>query len=461
MKVEGYTKPFTKTITIAAETRKPYLGISSTKATVNTAYGSKTAYFYLYGEEFESVPTVTVAPEGAATPLVEYNGEFDQYVISLTSVTGKKATATISVKDEFWAAPITFKVTLNVNNKLPTAKAATGTLLLNTAYPEQDANTRVVLNTNDVYLSGEPVELTPSDKKAAAKTEAAKLEVVYEDYEITARIRTPEDPETPISIKPGTYSFTFTPKLSSDTEGTEGAALKPITVKVKVAGKAAVTATVSAKGKLDAIQREATSIIYTLTKLDSVMGDVSDVAVTGADAGLFDVELLGWNAKSQPMVELTLKPDVAVSTKAKYKIALEFEIDGEIKATTKTLTVKVTQSKVKATLTPKSTTLFQSERTTERPALYYLYLNSPYSAQIERVELSKKTPLAFWKSLGANAEVKWEPDDDWGVNIEITVKDPSKVVNGKSYKVLLDVYPVGCATNAKPTTVTATVVIKK
>ena len=454
--VEGYTQPFTKKITVAAETAKPNIQLSAKSATVNTAYGSKTAYFTLYGEPFSGEPEIVITPEGAATyePMEPYTEEgFAAYTYAITSVTGKKAVATITIRDADWADALTFKFTLNVNGKLPTAKAETGTLMLNGAYPDQSAYTSITLNTADVSLRRDGIEVTATGK-AAVLEQAAKLEVTYAFGGVIARIKDPND-----LPKAGTYSYKLTPVLADEA----GTALKPVTVKVKVVNAGKVTATVTAKGKLDAVQRDSTAVIYTLTKIDNVMGEVTGVTLTGADADKFEAVPYGYNSKGQPQVMLTLKPGAAVSTKAKYKIALEFILDDnvELKAVTKTLTVKVGQSKLKISAVPKSATLFQGEDTLTAPAEYTLTLTSPAGARIERVELSAKTPLAFWKSLGTNAQIRWTPQSDGTVKVEIAVKDPSKVVNGKSYKVLLDVYTAGCATNVKPVTVTVSMTIKK
>ena len=43
----------------------------------------------------------------------------------------------------------------------------------------------------------------------------------------------------------------------------------------------------------------------------------------------------------------------------------------------------------------------------------------------------------------------------------MTVKDPSKVVNGKTYSVILDVYVAGAAENAQKTSVTVSMIVKK
>ena len=89
-------------------------------------------------------------------------------------------------------------------------------------------------------------------------------------------------------------------------------------------------------------------------------------------------------------------------------------------------------------------------------------MTAPVGAEIDRVELGSKTPLDFLKSmLVSEANVEWEPQADGTVVVRITVKDPSKVVNGKSYKVPLDVYLVGHAEGAKPVTLNVTITVKK
>jgi len=454
VEVEGFDKLFTKKITVKAETVKPYIRLSGKSFTVNTAYGEKAVMFDFVGELPESEPNITVSPVGAA------NVSYSDGTFTVTEI-AKKATATITVQDPNWTAPMTFKVTLNVNGKLPVAKPAVGTLLLNAAeaYHDLTASTRLTLNTNDVGLIGDFTELTPTGK-AAAVAQAEKLLVAYQDGEITASIR--DSGNLPA---PGTYSFQFTPKVYNPNSG-EPIDLKPVTVKVKVSDNPVVTATVKAKGKLDAVQRDDSWITYTVTKLDNLSGDIIGAEVIGPDAGLFDVWF--WYGAGLGGADLTLKPDVPVSTKASYKIALEFTVEsadgGTFTARTKTLTVKVTQSKLKLAVYPKTATLFQGQDTT-KPAEFELVLDAPWAAQIKDVKLNTtKTPLPFQRSLGRNAVVTWEPDAEYGGYygvVKITVKDPSKVVNGKSYKVVLDVIPEGCATNVKPTSVTVTVKVKK
>ncbi|MBR6114350.1 MAG: InlB B-repeat-containing protein, partial [Oscillospiraceae bacterium] len=445
---DEFTHPFTmKNFSVAAATIKPNLKLSGTSFTVNTAYGENTVSFHFLGEDIPADDEVTCVFNPDTATLEYSGGEF-----TMKANANKKTVGTITVNKEGWAAPLTFKVTLNVNKNLPTAKVLTGTLLLNAQYSGQTASTRVALNTTDVKLSDETRELTATGKKAAALAEAAKLLVVYQDGEITASIR--DGSNLP---KAGTYSFQLIPTLEN------GTSLKAVTVKVKVANNAAVTATVTAAGKLDAVRRDSTAITYTLTKLDSVIGEITDVQLTGANAELFDVELIDEPAKGLAQARLTLKDDVTVSTKASYKIALEFEIDGEIKATTKALAVKVTQSKAKVAVTPKTSTLFQSDKTAEAPAEYTLTLTAPAGARIEQVKLSDKTPVAFWRSLGnkTTAIVSWSPNGDGTVNVQITVKDPSKLVNGKTYSVVLDVLMEGQAENAAPVSVTVNMIVKK
>ena len=220
----------------------------------------------------------------------------------------------------------------------------------------------------------------------------------------------------------------------------------------------AITPTIKASGKLDAVRRDETAITYTVTKLSNIAEGVADITLTGPNADLFDLE---YDVMDENKAVLTLKEGAEVSTKASYKIQLAVRVSGiEQPVLSKVLTVKVTQSKLKLTAVPKTATLFQGQDTTQ-PAEFTLTLTSPAGANIEKVALSSKTPLAFWNSLGKNAVVTWEPQKDGTVLVQITVKDPSKVVNGKSYKVVLDVTAEGNATNVKPTAVTLTVKIKK
>ena len=217
-----------------------------------------------------------------------------------------------------------------------------------------------------------------------------------------------------------------------------------------------------ASGKLDAVRRDDTFILYTVTALDSVVGEITGVTVTGANADLFEAELVDEPAKGLAQVRLTLKADAKVSTKAKYKIALEFTVEGGITAVTKTLTVKVTQSKLKFSTVPKSSVLFQGERTTEAPAVYTVTLTAPAGARIESIDLSTKTPAAFWRSLGTNAHIDVTFNEDHtSAVVTVTVIDPSKVVNGKTYNVILDVRVEGQATNTAAAKLTVKTTVKK
>ena len=71
--------------------------------------------------------------------------------------------------------------------------------------------------------------------------------------------------------------------------------------------------------------------------------------------------------------------------------------------------------------------------------------------------------LPIWRSLGnkTTAIVSWSPNGDGTVNVQITVKDPSKLVNGKTYSVVLDVLMEGQAENAAPVSVTVNMIVKK
>ncbi len=432
--VDGYTYSFTKTITVGTESKKADLALSAKAFTINKAYGEQTVRFSFVGEIPTAEPDVTVKPAGAAN--VSYSGgEF-----TVTDIV-KTATLTIKVQEEAWTAPMSFTAKITVNSKAPTVKMAPATLLLNAAYPNVPAEAAVTLSGADAKLKADEQILSAADDK---------LLVTYAAGEITAKIKNPND--LPAAK---TYKYTWTPALEDGTE------LKPVTVSVKVVNTATVTPTISASGKLDAVRRNDTAITYTVTKMSNVAARVEDVILSGTDQNLFELEYVDEPAKGLAQAVLTLKEGADVSTKASYRIRLAVKLEGvDAPVLSKDITVKVTQSKLTLSVVPKSATMFQGQDV-RRPAEFTLTLTAPAGAKIESVALSQKTPLAFWKSLGSNAVVNWMPQADGTVLAQISVKDPSKVVNGKSYKVVLDVTAEGNATNVKPTAVTVTVKVMK
>ena len=201
--------------------------------------------------------------------------------------------ATRFVAAGFSSAGLSLSLKLTVNRKLSTAKLSKATLTLNAAYPAITDSAIVTASNANEHLDGSLTNLV------CRTAHAEKLKINYRNGVVTGSIRD-------TTVKPGTYKFTFTPRLQNTVDDSgnvvRGAELKPLTVTVKVINTDQLGATVSAAGKLDAVRRETSSILYTVTKLNNVVGSVTDIRLSGEiglDEGLFTLDYVpqpssGW-----------------------------------------------------------------------------------------------------------------------------------------------------------------------
>ncbi len=469
----GYRdRSYTGTLKVATTSEKANVVLTQSNFSINCKQQNKSVSFYLRDMESDDPDTPFVVDDGAArrwkiesiSPASAARLECINDIFRLTSLTDKSATVIFSVSDESWTAPLTFTVKLTVNKKLSTAQLSKTTLLLNAAYPAVTDSASLTTGNQNEVLSDRYRQLRSNTPHSE------KLWVTYENGQVSARIRD-------TTVKPGSYKFVFTPTLD------DGTVLKAVTVTVKVVNTLNLTATVKSSGKLDAIQRDTGAITYTVQKIANLSDEVVDIQLwneDGLDNELFRLEMVENEAGDSAQAKLTLKPEASVSTKNTYKIRLAVYLkSANVPIITPVQKVKVAQSALKVAITPKTAVLFQGQ-SVERAATFRLSLSSPTEAKIADVRLSSKTPLAFWKSLGTNGNIEWLPDeltDDYGNvitdengnsiasglggEIHVTAKDPGKLVAGKSYSVLLEVYPVGAVSNSKPTTVSVTVKVQK
>ena len=201
----GYNIPVTKTLTIGTVNTAPKLKRNPTSSTLNTALNSDwSVETILSGADGESLYAYTDTP-GVDVAL---SGN----VLTLTLTEAKNVSANVYVQDDNWTKPVKLTHRVTVTNRLPTLRAAAGTLKLNSWFPSETASTGMILSQGNVSLTD--VELTPAAREGtAARAESDKLNVYYdaESGEIVAEIADP-------GIKNGTYSFACTGVLESGTE---------------------------------------------------------------------------------------------------------------------------------------------------------------------------------------------------------------------------------------------------
>ena len=201
----GYNIPVTKTLTIGTVNTAPKLKRNPTSSTLNTALNSDwSVETILSGADGESLYAYTDTP-GVDVAL---SGN----VLTLTLTEAKNVSANVYVQDDNWTKPVKLTHRVTVTNRLPTLRAAAGTLKLNSWFPSETASTGMILSQGNVSLTD--VELTPAAREGtAARAESDKLNVYYDadSGEIVAEIADP-------GIKNGTYSFACTGILESGTE---------------------------------------------------------------------------------------------------------------------------------------------------------------------------------------------------------------------------------------------------
>lgn len=201
----GYNIPVTRALTIGTVNTAPKLKRNPTSSTLNTALNSDwSVETVLSGADGESLYAYTDTP-GVDVAL---SGN----VLTLTLTEAKNVSANVYVQDDNWTKPVKLTHRVTVTNRLPTLRAAAGTLKLNSWFPSETASTGMILSQGNVSLTD--VELTPAAREGtAARAESDKLNVYYDadSGEIVAEIADP-------GIKNGTYSFACTGILESGTE---------------------------------------------------------------------------------------------------------------------------------------------------------------------------------------------------------------------------------------------------
>ena len=201
----GYNIPVTRALTIGTVNTAPKLKLNPTSSTLNTALNSDwSVETVLSGADGESLYAYTDTP-GVDVAL---SGN----VLTLTLTEAKNVSANVYVQDDNWTKPVKLTHRVTVTNRLPTLRAAAGTLKLNSRFPSETASTGMILSQGNVTLTD--VELTPAAREGtAARAESDKLNVYYDadSGEIVAEI-------ADSGIKNGTYSFACTGILESGTE---------------------------------------------------------------------------------------------------------------------------------------------------------------------------------------------------------------------------------------------------
>ena len=318
------------------------------------------------------------------------------------------------------------KLTVQVEEKIPTVKLSSSTVKLNKSLAGKETATVKVSVSNPEHYHLQYFASLPEG-------------VTYEQTTGELRILLTEN-----TMNGGTFQLNGM-KLWMDGLCPSAELDKPLTLKIQTYDKAPAFK-LSAKGKLDVLNPDS-EIVYT-PKLTNCLGAPAAVELTGDNADLFHVSL-----DSKGKIHLTLaKSGENYSTKTTYKVTPVLTACGQ-KITGAVLSVKVTQSAFKLAKLPNRTVFTtQSTNLTQK-----FTVASPAGAKMAGVMLNAKTTAALREAVRTAGGIRFDTKSGM-----ITVPSGAftNLKPGK-YTLILDVKPENAASDTKPIQAQFTLTVRK
>lgn len=435
--IQDYTwrHPVKLTHKITVTDKAPTVKLSSTKLTLNRFFPAVAAptdvtlsqeNLKVTGVRFENVPEeLSLRYEQPASRILAYsknaqtmpkNGKYTiTYYAQLAADSGK-------------VYEIPGKLTVQVEDKLPTVKLSASTVKLNRSLAGKETATVKIIVSDPEHYSFIHFDKLPKG-----------VEHDWHTNELVVTL-------TENTINGGTFQLKGMVLRMRGYYGYHSTVLdKNLTLKIQTYDKDP-SFKLSAKGKLDVLN-PASEIVYT-PKLTNCLGAPTAVELTGENAGLFNVSL-----DSEGKIHLTLaKSGKHYSTKTAYKVTPVLTACGQ-KITGADLSVKVTQSAFKLAKLPNRTVF-----TTQTTALMQqLVVAGPAGAKIGSVTLNAKTTAALREAVETAGGIGFDAQSGM-----ITV--PSGAFTNLKpgrYTLILDVTPANTVLDTKPTQAKLTLTVRK
>ena len=318
------------------------------------------------------------------------------------------------------------KLTVQVEEKIPTVKLSSSTVKLNKSLAGKETATIKVSVSDPEHYHLQYFASMPEGVNYDSKT-----------GELTVTL-------TESTMNGGTFQLNGM-KLWMDGLAPSAELDMPLTLKIQTYDKDP-SFKLSAKGKLDVLN-PASEIVYT-PKLTNCLNAPTAVELIGDNAELFHVSL-----DSEGKIHLTLaKSGEHYSTKTAYKVTPVLTACGQ-KITGAALSVKVTQSAFKLAKLPNRTVF-----TTQTTALMQqLVVAGPAGAKIGSVTLNDKTTAALREAVETAGGIGFDAQSGM-----ITVPSGAftNLKPGK-YTLILDVTPANTVPGIKPTQAKLTLTVRK
>lgn len=481
---KGYKSSFTKSFTVSTANTKPAIVLSMKSDTLYPLAGYGASCLSLTDKATKEAIQISEAryvqdkkkkvfieiPESEDT--LEQKVKYNTFKIShegnngclffalISENLGKTDKFALQVKESNWRDYVDISYSIKADKSAaPKLKLGNATITLNKngdVYDYQQVKTGLSLSgcSNILNSDNTNVWFTGKDTKSknALRIQGSLVLEYWNDRGcVVAKLNNNK-------LDKGTYKY----DVWVECEEYNYKASVPLTIKV-VDVSADKCISVSAKGSIDVLQRDATSIAYT-PKLKNITGKAEDGWLSGQNAELFETEFNQEDGK----LYVRAREGFIYSTKASYKVKAVFWVQTEdyhgFEMESKELTIKVKQGKPKITVSSSIDTLYR--QIGNEVEINISALLGSKDVVIEEVTLVNYTDDLRLSDYEAGRDeegnpyyMAYNPDTK---SVRLTTTDISKSIlkSGKKWSVKLAVRYRDKAGNEKDTQVTYKVVVK-
>lgn len=456
---KGYSDPYYITVKVATENKKPSLSVESLTVCPGMMQGKVNVVDSKTKEKIalDSKPTMSKPVNGMTEPTVNTDGS-----MNISYEGSKNASYAVEVRQQGWTQSVTAK------GKITYVKAPEQ-LSLTLGQKQLTLNTAVKTNTlgaNSISVplsvSGNSARITALDFDGTARKlidgEVVKgnligKDVLYCKFDANKQvIKLGLNGDSKSSFKTGSYKLDLYATIAI---GDRSIKIKKATLTIKVVDEKAAKVTLSSpKGKINLIERDTTSIIYT-PKVSGIESTIKDVWVTGGDNDVSRKFFTAAYNTADKKVEIKAKPNVeGMSSKSTYTVKLLVTLENGYRIET-SVKIKPVNNLPKIVLSPSAGNLYRMNENKFVTTLSFK--NSDLSVnRISSITLDTSSPNAenFSLSTGKNSDNTFDGTLRFALG-----GDKLKIKKGK-YKLKCLVYFKDADVDAKPTTVNVVITVK-
>ncbi len=476
---ENWTQPVKITHKVSVDTKVPTVKLGSTTLKLSNVFVNQTAEttvalnqgnmditFFDNDNKFTTTAKVGTPAhtEGSKINVVYVGGKITASIQPGETVKAGTYTYTgvpyVLNAGEAVALKNAVKVKVKVSATAPRATLSPSTVKLNT-YLTGNETAEVAVNMKDTTGYGVKV-IGFNEFDNWTDYEDANVRMSYDSGKLYI---------TSLTDTVGEYDYTLTPK-ATDNAGSD-ASLSSVKLTVQTYNSEKLAVAQSGKGKLDAINPDS-EVVYTIGKITNAMGKVTKVELVGADSDKFVVgtyvdgefveNALGEDAKGKQTFSLKMKDGVQYSTKPSYNVKFAYEVCGKkvLSPTDKDKKIKVNVSQSALKITAPRNLIYYMAQGDGVPMNFQVALTAPENAKLAQIAINEKTSPELISAMNREDVTLFaEEAGAESADLSIRIRKSGELKVGKTYKLILDVTPIGQTTDAKVTQVTISIKVAK